>query len=124
MVFTVSFDKKSGVNEYRFVNDLRGVNQLTKPIHWPMPTMEDIFDTVADRSPTIFSNIDLKHAYLQIKLTDDSKPQTAFTVGGKHYQYTRMVMGLSNSAQCWQRLLTRVLSDMLFNMLLYISMMC
>ena len=106
--------KKSGVNEYRFVNDLRGVNQLTKPIHWPMPTMEDIFDTVADRSPTIFSNIDLKHAYFQIKLTDDSKPKTAFTVGGKHYQYTRMVMGLSNSAQCWQRLLTRVLSDMLF----------
>ena len=39
---------------------------------------------------------------------------TAFSVGGKHYQYTRMVMGLSNSAQCWQRLLTRVLSDMLF----------
>jgi len=106
--------KKSGVNEYRFVNDLRGVNQLTKPIHWPMPTMEDIFDTVADRSPTIFSNIDLKHAYFQIKLTDESKPKTAFTVGGKHYQYTRMVMGLSNSAQCWQRLLTTVLSDMLF----------
>ena len=59
-----------------------------------MPTMEDIFDTVADRSPTIFSNLDLKHAYFQIKLTDDSKPKTAFTVGGKHYQYTRMVMGL------------------------------
>ena len=67
--------KKSGVNEYRFVNDLRGVNQLTKPIHWPMPTTEDIFDTVADRSPTIFSNIDLKHAYFQIKLTDESKPK-------------------------------------------------
>ena len=79
-----------------------------------MPTMEEIFDTVADKSPTIFSNLDLKHAYFQIKLTDVSKPKTAFTVGGKHYQYTRMVMGLSNSAQCWQRLLTRVLSDMLF----------
>ena len=25
-----------------------------------------------------------------------------------------MAMGLSNSAQCWQRLLTKVLSDMLF----------
>ena len=46
--------KKSGTNEYRFVNDLRGVNDLTKPIYWPMPTMEDIFDTVADRSPSIF----------------------------------------------------------------------
>ena len=48
-----------------------------------MPTMEDIFDTVADRSPSIFSNIDLKHAYFQVKLTEDSKPITAFTVVGK-----------------------------------------
>ena len=46
--------KKSGTNEYRFVNDLRAVNQLTKPIFWPLPTLEDIFDTVADRSPSIF----------------------------------------------------------------------
>ena len=38
--------------------------------------MEDIFDTVADRSRTIFSNIDLKHDYFQIKLTDESKPKT------------------------------------------------
>ena len=79
-----------------------------------MPTMTDIFDTVAYRSPSIFSNIDLKHAYFQVKLTDESKPKTAFTVGGDNYQYCRMVMGLNNSAQTWQRLLTKVLSEMLF----------
>ena len=33
---------KSGTNEYRFVNDLRAVNKITKPIFWPLPTMEDI----------------------------------------------------------------------------------
>lgn len=49
-----------------------------------------------------------------MKLTDESKPKTAFTVAGKNYEYCRMVMGLNNSAQCWQRLLTKVLSDMLF----------
>jgi len=76
--------------------------------------MTDIFDTVGENNPSIFSNIDLKNAYFQIKLTEDSKPKTAFTVGGKKYQYRRMVMGLNNSAQYWQRLLTKVLSDMLF----------
>jgi len=106
--------KKAGVNEYRFVNDLRAVNKLTKPVYWPMTTMADIFDTVAESNPSIFSNINLKNAYFQIKLKEDSKPKTAFTVGGKNYQYRRMVMGLNNSAQCWQRLLTKVLSDMLF----------
>jgi len=40
--------KKAGVNKYRFVNDLRAVNKLTKPVYWPMPTMADIFDTVAE----------------------------------------------------------------------------
>jgi len=79
-----------------------------------MPTMADICDTVAESNPSIFRNIDLKNAYFQIKLTEDSKPKTAFTVGGKNYQYRRVGMGLNNSAQCWQRLLTKVLSDMLF----------
>jgi len=68
--------KKSGVNEYRFVNDLRAVNKLTKPVYWPMPTMTDIFDTVAENKSSIFNNIDLKNAYFQIKLTEDSKPKT------------------------------------------------
>jgi len=49
--------KTCGTNEYCFVNDLRAINQLTKPIFWPLPTLEDIFDTVADRSPTIFFRI-------------------------------------------------------------------
>jgi len=106
--------KKSGTNEYRFVNDLRAVNQLTKPIFWPLPTLEDIFDTVSDKNPKLFTNIDMKHAYFQVFLDEESRPKTAFTVGGKNYQYTRMVMGLNNSAQTWQRLLTKVLSDMLF----------
>jgi len=74
--------KKSGTNEYRFVNDLRAVNQVTKPIFGPIPTLEDIFDTVSENNPTLFTNIDMKHAYFQVFLDDESKPKTAFTVGG------------------------------------------
>ena len=46
--------KKSGTNKYRFVNDLRAVNQLTKPIFWPLPTLEDIFDTGRQISVNFF----------------------------------------------------------------------
>ena len=59
--------KKSGVNEYRFVNDLRAVNKLTKPIYWPLPILEDIVDTVTGNSPSYFSCIDMKAAYFQIQ---------------------------------------------------------
>ena len=58
--------KKSGTNEYRFVNDLRAVNKLTAPIFWPLPTLKDIFNTVSDKNPRLFTNIDMKHAYFQV----------------------------------------------------------
>jgi len=107
--------KKSGTNEYRFVNDLQAVNKITKPIFWPLPTMEDIFfNTVSDKNPSLFTNIDMKHAYFQVFLDEESRPKTAFTVNGRQYEYCHMTMGLCNSAQTWQRLLTKVLSDMFF----------
>ena len=56
----------------------------------------------------------MKHAYFQVFLDDENRPKTAFTANGRHYEYCRMTMGLRNSAQTWQRLLTKVLSDMLF----------
>ena len=106
--------KKSGTNEYRFVNDLRALNKVTKPMFWPMPTLDDIFDLLSNKNPKFFSQIDMKHAYFQVFLDDESRPKTAFTANGRHYEYTRMVMGLCNSAQTWQRLLMKVLSDMVF----------
>ena len=45
--------KKSGTNDYRFVIDLRAVNKITKPIFWPLHTMEDIFDTVSEKTVSI-----------------------------------------------------------------------
>ena len=106
--------KKSGSEEYRFVNDLRAVNKVTKPIFWPLPTMEDVLDLVSTKNPRLFSSIDMKSAYFQCFIDEESRPKTAFTVGGRHFEYCRMTMGLCNSAQTWQRLLTKVLSDMLF----------
>ena len=106
--------KKSGTDEYRFVNDLRALNKLTKPMFWPLPTLDDIFDLLSNKNPRFFSQIDIKHAYFQVFLDEESRPKTAFTANGRHYEYTRMVMGLCNSAQTWQRLLVKVLSDMVF----------
>ena len=114
--------KKSGTNEYRFVNDLRALNKITKPIFWPLPTLDDVFDLLSHKNPQFFSQIDMKHAYFQVFLDEECRPKTAFTVNGKHYEYCRMVMGLCNSAQTWQRLLMKVLSDMVFqNAIVYLD---
>jgi len=58
-----------------------------------MPTMNDIFDTVTDRAPTIFTNIDLKHAYFQVKLTNESKSKQLLQWLERINEYCRMVMG-------------------------------
>jgi len=69
--------KKSDTNEYRIVNDLRALNKLKKPMFWPLPTLDDIFDLLSDKNPQFFSQIDMKHAYFQIFLDDESRPKTA-----------------------------------------------
>jgi len=55
--------------------------------------MNDIFDTVTDRAPTIFTNIDLKHAYFQVKLTNESKSKQLLQWLERINEYCRMVMG-------------------------------
>ena len=98
---------------------IRDSCQLTQPICWPLPTLEEIFDTVIDKYPKLLTNIDMKHAYFQVFLDEESRPKAAFTGGGKFYVFTRMSMGLNNSAQTWQRLFTKVLYS---RVLLYIWM--
>jgi len=105
---------KKSSGEFRFVTDFRQVNKLTKPVFWPLPTMEEIIDTVSDCTPSIFSLLDMKSGYFQINLDDESKPRTAFSVGGSHYQYVRMANGLCNAPHTFQALLTKVLGNMLF----------
>jgi len=87
---------------------------LTKSLNPFSGHLEDIFDIVSDKNPCLFTNINMKHAYFQVFLDEESRPKTAFTVNGRQYEYCRMTMGLCNSAQTWQHLLTKVLSDMLF----------
>ena len=71
--------------------------------------MNDILDTL--RSPKFISKIDLKSAYLQIHLEENSKPITAFTVPGKGmYQFKRMPFGLTNALATFQRLMDKVIT--------------
>jgi len=84
--------KKATAGEYRFVTDFRQVNKLTKPVFWPLPTMEEIIDTVSDCNPSIFSPLDMKSGYFQIELDDESKQRTAFSVGGSHINMSEWQM--------------------------------
>ena len=71
--------------------------------------MNEILDTF--RSEKFISKIDLKSAYLQIPLEQNSKPTKAFTVPGKGmYQFKRMPFGLTNAPAAFQRLMDKVIT--------------
>ena len=95
--------------EYRFCLDFRKINKITKKDLYPIPLMIEIFDTL--RSTKSISKIDLKSAYLQIPLEENSKHITVFTVPEKGmYQFKRMPFGFTNDPATFQRLVDKVIT--------------
>jgi len=47
-------------NKHRLCVDLRKVNSVTKPIYFPLPLLEDVFQTVAENNPSTFSSMILQ----------------------------------------------------------------
>lgn len=91
-------------HKVRLCLDARRVNMVTKKDAYPLPSIEGIFARLPKAN--IITKLDLKDAYWQISLTEESKPITAFTVPGRPlYQFTVMPFGLCNAPQTMCRLM-------------------
>ncbi|KAL6421071.1 hypothetical protein ACFW04_013595 [Cataglyphis niger] len=62
-----------------------------------------------------FSTLDLKRGYWQIKIRQEDKKKTAFSIGNGLWQFTVMSFGLCNAPTTFERLMERVLKELLFN---------
>lgn len=111
--------KKS--KDYRWVVDFRRLNKVSKKDAYPMPRVNDILDSLRDAK--YLSSIDLKSAYFQIPLDQESKEKTAFVIPGRGlFQFTRMPQGLNTSAATWQRFIDKVLGeDLRQNVFVYLD---
>lgn len=89
---------------YRFCVDYRPVNKVTRKDAYPIPRVDDTLDKL--RKARFISKIDLKSAYYQILMEQDSKQYTAFAVPGSGlWQFKRMPFGLTNAPMTFQRLI-------------------
>ena len=98
--------KKDG--EVRFCIDFRKLNSVTKSDAGPIPHVQDILDNLSGAS--VFSLMDLKQGYWQVKMSEGSKEKTGFCTHRGLYHFNRMPFGLKSSAPHFQRLMNQVLS--------------
>lgn len=95
-------------NKVRLCLDARKLNLVTKKDAYPLPSIEGIFARLPPAN--IITKLDLKDAYWQIGLSDESKALTAFTVPGRPlYQFVVMPFGLCTAPQTMCRLIDMII---------------
>lgn len=98
--------KKDGT--HRFCVDFRKLNAVTKRDAYPLPYISAILDRL--RNATYLSSLDIKSAYWQVPVAQESRDYLSFTVPGRGlFRFCRMPFGLHNSPATWQRLIDKVL---------------
>ncbi len=91
--------------------DYRKVNkQLTTDIH-PLPYLEELVENIAGNQ--YYASLDLKEAYYQVLLDEESRALTTFTEGINIYRFKRLPFGLSFSASIFVRQLQAAMAPLL-----------
>ena len=101
--------KKDG--GYRVCIDYRRMNAVTKKDRYPLPHIQDIFDTVG--CGKIFTTLDLKSGYWQLPVAEADREKTAFVCHRGQFQYNRVSFGLANAPSFFQRTMNHILAPLL-----------
>lgn len=101
---------KSGPKEYRIVQDMRSLNKLLVPKHFAFPTIDEFVFSLDGWK--VASSLDIRHAFWNLELSEESSKMCAFYALGSTYWPTRLPMGCVQSSYWLHLVMHKVLGDL------------
>lgn len=108
--------KDSG--DIRLCLDMRQVNKAIKRETYPLPTLEEM--RVKLSGARFFSRLDVKDAFHQIELAEESRHLTTFVTHKGLFRFTRLLFGISCAPELFQKIFEGILS-ICHNVVVYID---
>ena len=101
----VIFAKKKD-KTFRLCIDYRQLNKVTIKNQYPLPRIDGLFDQL--RGARVYSKIDLRTGYHQLRVRETDIPKSAFGTCYGHFEFTVMPFGLTNAPAAFMDLMHRV----------------
>ena len=88
-------------NKLRICIDPKDLNRAIKRSHYPLPTIEEVATKLSKAK--VFSVLDAKSGFWQLKLDDASSKLTTFNTAFGRYRWLRMPFGISSAPEEFQK---------------------